>query len=229
MPKNIETNSLYWVKMDEYEIYPLIPFYGLKEHIGYYSILASSSNGVIEVKKIQILTSMRILIYDYENHEGKFNVYQDFDNVEIKPNSEQSNSLYSSDIGPFSDSINPSNFKNLQSPKDVIFLFQGKEVFRFNEVVELEKLMKVISDLNEQRGSKTTIKDTTNKIKTDDKQESLRATKISIKCSHCGKSVAADSKFCNHCGARVTPVCSKCNHENPVGSEFCSNCGFVLN
>ena len=30
------------------------------------------------------------------------NVYQDFDNVEIKPNSEQSNSLYSSDIGPIS-------------------------------------------------------------------------------------------------------------------------------
>lgn len=226
--KNIETKSLYWIKMDEYDIYPLIPFYGLKEHIGYYNILASNNNGVIEIKKIQILTSIRNLIYDYENHEGKYNVYQDFDNVEIKPNSEQSNSLYSSDIGPLSDPINPSNFKNLQSPKDVIFLSQGKEVFRFNEVVELEKLMKVISDINEQRSSKTRINDTASKIKTDDKQESQR-TKISIKCSHCGKSVAADSKFCNHCGARVTPVCSKCNHENPVGSEFCSNCGFVLN
>ena len=131
-------------------------------------------------------------------------------------------------MGRLSDPINPSNFKNLQSPKDVIFLSQGKEVFRFNEVVELEKLMKVISDINEQRSSKTRINDTASKIKTDDKQESQR-TKISIKCSHCGKSVAADSKFCNHCGARVTPVCSKCNHENPVGSEFCSNCGFVLN
>ena len=117
----------------------------------------------------------------------------------------------------------------MQSPKDVIFLSQGKEVFRFNEVVEIEKLMKVISDINEQRSSKTTIKDTASEIKTDDTQESRRRTKISILCLHCGKSVAADSKFCNHCGTRVTPICSKCSHENPVGSEFCSNCGFVLN
>ena len=49
--------------------------------------------------------------------------------------------------------------------------------------------MKVISDINEQRSSKTTIKDTASEIKTDDTQESRRRTKISIMCLHCGKSV----------------------------------------
>ena len=73
--------------------------------------------------------------------------------------------------------INPSNFKNVQSPKDVIFLFQGKEVFRFNEVVELEKLLKVIKDINDQRTSKTRVKDTANEIKTGDTQESQKELK----------------------------------------------------
>lgn len=173
------------------------------------------------------MTSWRVLEYDYESHEGKYFIYSEFDSTEIKTNSnsEQNYILYSSGLGPFSIPINPPDFKKLQSPNNVIFLKQGNEAFRFTQVEDLEKLTKTLNDIDEQRNLTT---DTTDITKADQKP-SKKETKVTIKCTQCGKGVTSDSKFCNYCGARMTPVCSKCNHENPVGSQYCSNCGFVLN
>jgi hypothetical protein len=173
------------------------------------------------------MTNWRVLEYDYELHEGKHIVYPEFDSIEIKPDSEQSDLVYSSGLGPLTTSINPQSFKKVLSPNDIVFLKEGDEAFRFTQVEELEKLTKVIKDIDEQLNLTTNV--TTDKTKPDDQNQSKKGTKVTIKCSQCGKSITTNSKFCNYCGARMTPVCSKCNHENPIGSHFCSNCGFVLN
>lgn len=230
--KNIENNTLYWLRVDgigqaKHDLYPLIPFYGSREQILWYNFLVMDQKGVIEVKIFQAITNIRFLTYDYDFHEGKTLTFDQFDAVDVRPNSQRSKKLYNSSLGAFTQPINPSDFKSLKYPRDVVLLYQGKPVFTLNEVEDDEKLFNVIQGLKNRlseannRGTTTTnAMETTNTIKDN---------KLSVKCSHCDRTVTMGSKFCNYCGTRMTPICSKCSHENPVGSEFCSNCGFILN
>ena len=228
--KSIETHSAYWVKIEKtvneriYDMYLLVPFFGLQEQIVWYNILVTNNKSVNQITRLQVITNLRILSYDYMTHEGRIYSFQSFDTVDIRPNPDRSQNFYSSDIGQFTQPINPKEFKSLKSPKDIIFLLKGDPVFTFNEIEESEKLLKVIDELGKQIALVKTEKTESSSL-----ESSSDSSNVSLKCSHCANKVPPNSKYCNHCGARMSPVCSKCNHVNPAGSEFCSNCGFILN
>ncbi len=224
--KNIENNSLYWLRVDvrvdqfKRDLYPLVPFYGLNEHISWYNMLMYNEGNTFKVKKFQAITNVRLLTYDYDIHEGRTLSFEQFDSVEVRPSVERGDYLYSTDEGIFTSPIKPSKFKNLSFSKDVTLLREGTPVFTFQAVQEHEKLLNVIQGIQNQfvKPHQESIPTVSNSSKS-----------LNLRCAHCGKNVTIDSKFCNYCGARMTPMCSKCNHQNPAGSEFCSNCGFILN
>jgi Double zinc ribbon len=67
---------------------------------------------------------------------------------------------------------------------------------------------------------------------------SAQAMAGALKCTHCGRPIAAGAKFCPYCGvAAEAPIaaaaierrfCASCGAENPVGSRFCKGCGQAL-
>ena len=150
--KNIETSSVYWVKIEKtinervYDMNLLVPFFGLQEQIIWHNMLVTNNKNVNQISRLQVITNLRILLYDYLTHEGRNYPFQSFDAVDIRPNSERNPYLYESDIGEFSQPINHKEFRPLKSPKDIIFLLKGEPVFTFNEVEESEKLLKVIDE-----------------------------------------------------------------------------------
>lgn len=67
---------------------------------------------------------------------------------------------------------------------------------------------------------------------------SAQAMAGALKCTNCGRPIAAGARFCPYCGvAAVAPVapvalerrfCASCGAENPPGSRFCKGCGQAL-
>ena len=48
------------------------------------------------------------------------------------------------------------------------------------------------------------------------------------KCTSCGASIPAGSKFCRKCGRSLAGVCPDCGKEVGANDEFCNNCGAKL-
>jgi hypothetical protein len=229
--KNIETNSIYWVKIErtinegkaEVETYPLVPFFGPDEQIVWYNLLLAESNGNIQAIRLQIITTLRILEYDYRDHKGKIFEFQSFDRVDVRPYSDRNYyELYSTDTGQFTNSLLPDKIKRRNAPKEVVFLLKDKEVFSFKGIEEPEYLLDVTKVVLHQvnlaraqnKGPKESSKGSSNKL---------------VKCPHCGKYIPPNSNFCNSCGSRISTICSKCKNTNPADSRYCNNCGFILN
>jgi hypothetical protein len=204
------------------EIFPFVPFFAEDEEIIWYNLQTGKGDSNNKIaRRLQAITSFRVLEYNYETTASKMMLLSDLEELIVM--NQKKKTFGNISIGTLArtrSAISDAGEDNMSNKivGDVIFMKDGKPFITFSQVSKPDEVVMIAQD------TKGQFFPTVRNLDLDQRSAKLST----IACLHCNALNPAGSKFCNMCSSKLLSSCSKCGKDNQAGRAFCNTCGFAL-